>query len=340
MRKLIALSAVVFAATLSCAQAPLTAKRDQALHRIQACVHTNNVSSRRCKHVNQDVETLVQVYRSGDKSVLATLLRVAYVSGRSWVVLTGFYNEALLSDPDGFLTAMSRLSPKEQQTVAAGIAGGIHNLDRFNAIRDLLAKVPETSPTKAVAEIALKTVKTDNAALFVNYFPPRTFADGRVGNFQLTWYSRDMYQLGENQLWPPSAENENTFRFTYLGAFTGPREVTLDVLPDGSGEVKAAVVCPPSGQVKDSQLSPVPGIRVVDFLNRLDQAHFWEMPAESQHRGLDGAEWILEGVRGGKYHIVVRWCPDFRDDSPQDAAFAGATRFLLELAGHKCKDGC
>ena len=335
MRRIIALSVLALAASaLSYGQTSPTTRRDQALKGIKACLR-NEVSSRECKHLNKDVETLVEVYRAGDKSVLPTLFRFTY--------LTDFYDEALLSDPDGFLTAMTHLSQKEQQTVAVGIAGGItfglRDVDRFKAIRELLANVPEASPTKAVAEVSLKIVEAKNASFFVNYFPPGTFTS-RSANFQVAWYSGDMYQLGEKPLWPPSSNNENTFRFTYLGAFTGPKAVTLTVLPDGSGKVKMTILHESPNQVKGEQLSTVPEDRVSDFLKYLHRAHFWEMPTESQHRGLDGAEWILEGVQDSRYHIAVRWCPNLYEHSPEDAAFAEAARFLFQLAGHKHSGGC
>jgi len=333
---LVLVVAVAFmAAVLSYGQTPLTIKRDKALERIKACLRRNEVSSRECKHLNQDVGNLVEVYRSGDKSVLPTLFRFTY--------LTDFYDEALLSDPEGFLTAMTHLPLKEQQEVAAGIAGGLtfelRDVDRFKAIRALLANVPETSPTKPVAEVSLRVVETKNASLFVNYFPPGTFTS-RAANFQVAWYSSDMYQLGEMPLWPPSSVNEKTFRFTYLGAFTGPKAVTLTVLPDGSGKVKMTLLHESREQVKSEELSTVPEDRVSDFSENLNRAHFWEMPTESQHRGLDGAEWIMEGVQDGRYHIAVRWCPNLYEHSPEDAAFADAARFLFQLAGHKHSGSC
>jgi len=334
MQRIFTLSILALAASvLSYGQTSLTVRRDKALEGIKACLRRNEVSSRECKHLNQDAETLVEVYRSGDKSVLPTLFRFTY--------LTDFYDEALLSDPDGFLTAMTQLSQKGQQAVAAGIAGafGLRDVDRFKAIRALLASVPETSPTKAVAEVSLKGVETKNASLFVNYFPPGTFTS-RAANFQVAWYSSDMYQLGETPLWPPSSENEKTFRFTYLGAFTGPKAVTMTVLPDGSGKVKMTMLHEARERVKGEQLSTIPEDRVSDFLKHLNRAHFWEMPTESQHRGFDGAEWIMEGVQDGRYHIAVRWCPNLYKHSPEDAAFAEAGRFLFQLAGHKHSGGC
>lgn len=321
----------IVASVLSSTDASLTAKRDHALERINACVRRNEVRSRECKHLNQDVQTLVDVYRSGDKSVLPTLFRFTY--------LADFYDEALLSDPDGFLSAMAQLPAKNQASVAAGIAGGTPfgflDAEKFKAVRNLLASVPESSPTKSVAELCLKVVETRNASLFVNYFPPQTFT-GRSGKFQLAWYSSDMYRLREAPLWPPSLKNE-TYRLTYLGAFTGPKAVTLNVLPDGSGQIKLTVIheSPESpDQVSDDQTLTVSPDRVSEFLNRLAPAHFWEMATELPPRGEDGAEWILEGVQEGKYHIAIRWCPHLYDHSSEVAAFADAARFLFQLAGH------
>jgi len=118
MRRVFALSVLALAASVvSYGQTAPTTKRDKALERIKACLRRNEVSSRKCKHLNHDVETLVEVYKGGDKSVLPTLFRFTY--------LTDFYDEALLSDPDGFLTAMTHLPQKEQQAVAVGIAGGV-----------------------------------------------------------------------------------------------------------------------------------------------------------------------------------------------------------------------
>jgi hypothetical protein len=84
-----------------------------------------------------------------------------------------------------------------------------------------------------------------------------------------------MFKLGERPLWPPSPENEETFRFTYLGAFTGPKAVTLNVLPDGSGKMKLKMLRESPEQVKGERLSTVPKDRVLDFLNHLNRAHFW-----------------------------------------------------------------
>src|SRR5262249_34399344 len=140
-------------------------------------------------------------------------------------------------------------------------------------------------------------------------------------------------------LWPPTP-NEITFRFTHLGAFTGPKAVTLTILPDGSGKVRMAILLGSPEQKSDEQLFTVAKDQVAEFLKRLNRANFWEMPTESKHRGFDGAEWILEGVQDGKYHIAVRWCPGLYEVSAEDEAFAESARYLLQLAGQKYSGGC
>jgi hypothetical protein len=52
-------------------------------------------------------------------------------------------------------------------------------------------------------------------------------------------------------------------------------------------------------------------------LAALDSANFWNTPtlpdADENAVELDGAQWIIEGIRNGKYHIVDRWSPEAGD---------------------------
>ncbi len=323
----------VVAAISSFAESPST-RRDEALKKINACLRRNEVSSRECKTLNQNVQVLVDVYRSGDKSVLPTLLHFTY--------LTEFYDGALLSDPDGFLTAIKQLPEREQKQVAAGIAGGAFKplpQKEFDAVRTLLTNISESSSTRPVADICLKAVETNNASLFVNYFPPQTFTS-RAAAFRLFWYSRDFYSMGEKSLWPPSSSTETVYRFTHLGAFTGPKTVSLTMMPDGTGSIRMKAMSVSHDAVETDESAPVTQEQVAKFLGAVKQADFWHMPAEEASRGLDGAEWILEGVQDGEYHVAVRWCPGTESNSVQTLAFADAARLLLEFAGHKHKGDC
>lgn len=321
---------------LSHAESSPIARRDEALRKINACLRRNEASSRECKRLSQNVQILVDVYKSGDKSVLPTLLHFAY--------LTEFYDEALLSDPNEFLTAIGALPEKDRRKVADGIAGGPFRpieKGRFDAVRTVLTGIPESSSTRSVAEVCLKALETNNASLFLNYFPPQTFTS-RSANFRIFWYSRDLYSMGEKPLWPPSPSPETTYRFTHLGAFTGPKVVSLKVLPDASGIVRMKTMNVSHDAAEIDATATVTSEKIARFSAALTKADFWNMQPEEPSLGLrvDGAEWILEGVQNGEYHIVVRWCPATESESPQALAFADAARLLLEFAGHKYAGHC
>jgi hypothetical protein len=46
-------------------------------------------------------------------------------------------------------------------------------------------------------------------------------------------------------------------------------------------------------------------------LATIQRLQFWELPSHEipETAGADGAQWIIEGVRHGKYHVVHRWSP-------------------------------
>jgi len=333
MKILVLLLAVAISPS-SYADSSPNARRDQALKRIAACLRPNGVSSRQCKNLNENVETLVGVYRGGDKTVLQTLLRFTY--------LTDFYGEALLSDPDSFLAAMTRLPQKDQKAVADGVSGGMYGLrkkDRFEAIRSLLSGISDSSPSKQISQVCLKALERNNASFFVTYFPPQTFTS-RASDFQIHWYSSDMYALGESPLWPPSSTSETIYRFTYLPAFTGPSVLTLLIQPDGNGRITMKTIAGDREITQLDETGPIPPDGLAKFFAQLDQAHFWAMPAELPRTGFDGAEWILEGVKDGNYHAVVRWCPDIDHQSAKEVPFVDAVRLMFELAGHKHVGSC
>lgn len=57
----------------------------------------------------------------------------------------------------------------------------------------------------------------------------------------------------------------------------------------------------------------------------LDQSCYWQLRPEIDDSGLDGAQWILEGVKEGRYHVVDRWTPQIGD-------FREACLYLLKLS--------
>jgi hypothetical protein len=220
----------------------------------------------------------------------------------------------------------------------ANRARGAPSRERFEEIRKALTSIPETSPTKATAQFCLKAVETANAVLFVTYFPPDAFT-GRDAERRISGYSSAFYGLGQKPLWPPSSQAQTSYRFTYLGAFTGSKVVTVTAQPDGAARIEAKDAGGGLDTKHYDESRTVGPDRLTEFLHQVHRANFWEMPTESPSLGLDGADWILEGVQDGRYHVVVRWCPD-TNRYEKDKAFADAARFMFDLAGHKHHGSC
>jgi hypothetical protein len=274
------------------------------------------------------------MYKAGDRSILPVLLRFTY--------LTDFYDEALLRDPDGFLSAIGALPEKDQIAVAFGISGGggVRTLQkaRFEAVRSLLIGVSNESPTRKAADTCLRVLEANNASLFLDYFPPQTFVD-RGAAFRNMWYSRELNWLGEM---PLSSANslETTYRLTFSGPFNGTRTVRLTILPDGSGIVRIKSINATYDALQVDDPVAITSEQVATFTDGLNNFDFWHTPTTAPGNGLDGAEWILEGVHDGQYHVAARWCPGIESHSLQTLAFARAARLLLELAGHKYGGDC
>lgn len=308
-------------------------RTDAAIREIDACQHRNEASSRECKRLNQNLQRLTEVYKAGDRSVLPTLLQFPY--------LGSFYREALLSDPEGFLGAVGSLSEKQQREVALGIAGGeLWHLEKagFEAVKSALEKVPEESTSRRVAELCLEVLKAHNAILFMHYFPSDTFK-GRESDFLVSRYSRVLYSMAEKPLWPPSSATPAVFRLTHIGAWGGSESITLTTAPGDTGTLYRKSF---NSSLRKAQTDPTIQLssdQLFSFMEALKQADYMHMPTQEVSDGLDGADWVLEGVQDGEYHIVSRWCPGVESKSEQIRAFARAARLLFEFANHP-HSGC
>jgi hypothetical protein len=335
MRSKSTLLLVLLLPVVSAADSSQAAKRDAALKQINACIQRNKASSRECRKLNANVGSLVEIYKAGDKTVLPTLLHFTY--------LTGFYDDALLADPSGFLTAVGELPDKDQRFVADGIAGGmfgIRSKERFEALREVLRNVPESDSANRTSQLCLKALERRNAEFLVDYFPPQTFTS-RAASLQVHGYSSEMYALGEKPIWAPATAG-TIYRLTYPPSFHGSTVITLTVSPAGDGQIEIKSTDSDRGEtIVLDETTAVPPDQLAKFLALLDQAHFWVTPTElPAGRGLDGATWMMEGVQDGKYRTVTRWCPIFDHRSAEEISFGHAGQFLFELTGHAHTGNC
>lgn len=309
--------------------------KQQAIARIESCLRRWDSSNRACSDLNANIDVLIGEYKKGDKSVLSEILKFSY--------LTNFFDDALLSDPNGFLSAVNALPSVRQDAIATGLAGEQFRTlpkERFLEIRSALAGIPSDSPNRSLADTCIKALDEHNVSLFVDYFPADTFS-GRAAGFITDRYSRALYGFGERPLWRDSPIAEETWRFTYLGAWGGSRTVSLSVHTNGAGAVYFKWRAPgESGEPRTTGPIEVSKDQVNRFLETVREFEFWTAPTQVPSDGLDGAEWLLEGKNTDQYHIVTRWCPGIESKTPQTLAFARACRLLLEYAGHPIGPSC
>lgn len=162
----------------------------------------------------------------------------------------------------------------------------------------------------------------------VEYFPPGVFSiDARVDQCERSWFSNALRSADEPALWTASGIQEGeVYRFTWLRSFHQPIVIRLTLDTNESGKLFAKVMSG-SGGHGPADVSTRDEFRLIpadvaSFLEKLQKAHFWGLPTKVPLSGLDGAEWIVEGVKDGKYHVVVRW-------SPKDGPYRDSCLYLM-----------
>jgi hypothetical protein len=171
----------------------------------------------------------------------------------------------------------------------------------------------------------------DERQFRVNENPSFYFPGGIYSDFETRWYSKHLKVMGE-----PSLRSESyistlqIYRFTWLRTFHHPVAVRLTIMKDGTGELFAKLTSGAGGYepglLIENRMTTLTSSQVKSFLNHLNKSEFWEMTSKLPPEGEDGAQWIIEGVKNRKYHLVDRWCP-------KPGEFREAAITLINLSG-------
>jgi hypothetical protein len=63
----------------------------------------------------------------------------------------------------------------------------------------------------------------------------------------------------------------------------------------------------------------------------IQSMNFFQMATEDDVRGMDGDEWVMEGVTQGNYHVARRWCaPSYGPDKRGLKPFLALCKFLID----------
>lgn len=305
--------------------------KENAEKRIASC-YAIDLSGKGCipQSLLRDGKVLLSSYRAGDKSVLGSLMRVNALSVGLYSLDSKFFAQAMLDNLDGFLSALASTQDTKdtwRNSQAVGAACGCPGLEprEFNVVREKLRNVQDGSASFTLAQQCRKDLEDANATLIFTYFPPNAF-QSRAGGFMVHWYSSVLYKLDEKPLWPPDPE-QVVYRFVWMRSFHDQVSIMMHVLPEGNGQLRLQVYRRVP-QKLDSTTQTLSEEQVGRVISLIKDASFWDMTTEGEGpQGTDGAEWVLEGVQGGKYHIATRW-------DASGTAFGKALLELLRLSNY------
>jgi hypothetical protein len=142
------------------------------------------------------------------------------------------------------------------------------------------------------------------------------------------WYSEALKDLGEVTLASSSSDDES-YRFLWLRSFHDAIAIRVRWL--GSDHLVIVKELERTGPRKlDPKSYTTISFLLSDeewnqFTLHLEDACFWQMPAPTDKIMCDGAQWIMEGYREGRYHIVDR-------QSPDEGAYRDACLYLLKVS--------
>jgi len=146
--------------------------------------------------------------------------------------------------------------------------------------------------------------------------------------FEKGWYSRHLVAMNELPL-PALANEDESYRFLWLRSFHRP--VAIHVWRAGDRHFLVLKRLNGRGGYAPgtSDLYWARSLSENDwdaFMLHLEHSAYWLMPAEDDRMLEDGAQWILEGYRDGRYHVVDR-------QSPGSGAYRDACMYLLRQSG-------
>jgi hypothetical protein len=138
------------------------------------------------------------------------------------------------------------------------------------------------------------------------------------GEFYVSWYSKHLKALQEPILYNQS-NGERVFRFTWLRSFHNPIAIRIEKndekvmlywkLTDGEGGYEPGKLLID----KSKELSIVEWNK---FNTQLEKLNYWNLKTKDEEAlGVDGAQWILEGIKKDTYQVVDRWTSesDFKE---------------------------
>jgi hypothetical protein len=110
------------------------------------------------------------------------------------------------------------------------------------------------------------------------------------------------------------ASSSESYRFLWLRTFHHPIAVRLETRPNGTSLLIIKIASGEGGYnpgvLSENNSRLLTKEETTAFLSKVNEVGFWNAPNPvSEDTGEDGSQWIIEGSKGGRYHVVDRWSP-------------------------------
>lgn len=161
-------------------------------------------------------------------------------------------------------------------------------------------------------------VKKDITKKETTYFP-ESIKDS-IQNDRLT---TELQVLNEPSLLDEKDSGKIIYRFTRLSSLEGPRIFRVEKVNDSvyyfyhkTAEKRYDSLNKPEYEIVHNLKGKVYQSWYKFPFNKLDREldsiNFWNLPIDIawNHKGGDGAVFVIEGLKGGNYHVISRWSPD------------------------------
>jgi hypothetical protein len=215
---------------------------------------------------------------------------------------------------------------------------GLKHLVGLEGLQKL--SIADTSITEAGIDALLSarqgSLMVSRRSGTLKYFAEEAFGQGWAGDFLADWYSEDLFAMKEPSLTTLRDEKPGAVAYRFLWTPSFHPALTVRIVPSASGATLFAVQLEKAGY-GGGKPSVSKSIRLnreqwQDFERRVNDARFWSLPTDCEKRGMaDGAAFVMEGVRGGEYHVVH--ANSQPDADPDFRRYKALCEFMVRLSG-------
>lgn len=160
-----------------------------------------------------------------------------------------------------------------------------------------------------------------------------------ISSFEEQWYSKHLRLMKEPSLFANRDDKEKeVYRFTLLPNWGDPRCVVVEQdQKKGQATIRFSRLDGDGGydpgKLVEQEQRELDEKEFNEFASLFKALEFEKQSTEDPVMGLDGSQWILECLKGGKYHIVVRWTADAYEPKKRGTeAFVRLCNWMLEKA--------